>query len=420
MTSTANAAAAHAADRTLSRLSWLALTVIVVATCAGEAANLWLTGAADPFALVILVFPAVGGVLAARRPRNTVGWILLLIGGVMAVAELLAMYAVVSVRTDADLPWAEVAAALAQNLWVPVIGLIGTFLLLLFPDGHLPSPRWTPVAWGAAAGLTLSYVGLTVFPGPLELAPGVRVFNPLAVDLPAAGPLLGGLIALVPGSIAACTAGLVVRFRRSRGQERLQLRWLTAAAALTGSVYGALVVAHLLYMVSGTAVPRWIDAVGEVSVFAFVLIPVAIGVAILRHDLYGLDVIINRTLVYGLLTATLTITYVALVTALQRVLEPLTGRSDLAVAGSTLAVAALFQPVRVRVQALIDSVFYRRRYDARHTVRAFATRVRDDVDLDALSDDLVVVVRDVIQPVTAALWLRSATGRSAPGIARRP
>ncbi|HEX6254497.1 MAG TPA: hypothetical protein VFZ70_01680 [Euzebyales bacterium] len=412
MTSTTSAAAPDPVDRTLSRLSWVALAVIVAVTFSAGSVSLWLAGGVDPFMFVMLVFPAVGGLVAARRPRNTIGWILLLIGGVLAVGALLDVYSLVSVTTGADLPWADVAASLAQHLWIPGIGLIGTFLLLLFPDGHPPSPRWRPVAWGAATGLTLSYVGLTVSPGLLDIAPGVRVPNPLAVGLPPVEPLLAGLIALVPLSIAACTAGLVVRFRRAQGQERLQLQWLTTAAALTGSVYVTLVVANLPYMFSDNAVPRWMEAVGEVSVFAFVLIPVAIGVAILRHDLYDIDVVINRTLVYGLLTAALTSTYVVMVTALQRVLEPLTGRSDLAVAGSTLAVAGLFQPVRVRVQALIDGVFYRRRYDARRTVRAFAARVRDDVDLDVVTDDLVAVVRDVIQPVAATLWLRGGTERA--------
>ncbi|MBA3350687.1 MAG: hypothetical protein H0T12_09060 [Actinobacteria bacterium] len=230
--------------------------------------------------------------------------------------------------------------------------------------------------------------------------------NPLGLE--ALRPFVPGVfltIVLIPMSIVGCAVALIARFRRSRGQDRLQLKWLAAGAGATASLYFITVVPSLLLDL-GSGEPLWLRVLSQISVYSFVLIPVAIGMAILKHRLYDIDVIINRTLVYGALTAALTLAYVLAVTILQALLRPFAGKSQLAVAGSTLAVATLFRPARARIQTFIDRRFYRRKYDAGRTLEAFSARLRDEIDLDALTGELVGLVGDVMQPSHASLWLR--------------
>jgi hypothetical protein len=237
------------------------------------------------------------------------------------------------------------------------------------------------------------------------------VANPLGIE--ALRPLSGSLdvsVGLLPLCMVGSALSLIGRFRRSRDRERLQLKWLAAGAGLTATLY-------LVLMASGGAEhfglwtpPAWVNNFDDVIIYSFALIPVSVGVAVLKYRLYDIDVIINRTLVYGGLTALLATTYLGTVLLLQGVI-PTAGDSDLTIAGSTLAVAALFRPLRARVQDFIDRRFYRRKVDAQHTLESFSSRLRDDVDLDNLSRDLLGVVRDTMQPEHASLWLRPEDAR---------
>lgn len=249
---------------------------------------------------------------------------------------------------DPDLfPRPDVLIALVSWLWVPGIGLVGTFLVLLFPDGHLPSPRWRRFAWFSAAVLVVSSIALMLAPGPLTESGFPDVQNPLGMEgLRPFLEIASAAVALIPLCIVGCAVALIRRFRRSRGQERLQLKWLATAAGVTAAAYlAAIILTFILDSPWNGKGPAWLNLMQSVAVYSFVLIPLAVGVAILRHRLYDIDLIINRTLVYFALTAALATVYFLGVTVLQGLFSPITGESGLAVAGSTLTVAALFTPL---------------------------------------------------------------------------
>ncbi|MEO7422007.1 MAG: hypothetical protein ABIU87_06395 [Ornithinibacter sp.] len=363
------------------------------------------------FSLVVLAFPLVGLLILRRQPRNTVGWLLQAIGLVWALNLLAENYATYGmVLSPGSLPRPEVMAAFSQAGWVPAIGLMGTFLFLLYPDGHLPSPRWRPVAWVCGATIALGTLGVLLRPGTMAGSPIPQTENPLAWT--SGGPLLTVLMVVVlpllPIGIIACAIALVTRFRRSRGVERLQLKWLALAGAVVALLYLATMVAVLLGEVTDVldAATGAVTVLQLVSLVSFVLVPVSIGIAILLHGLYEVDVVINRALVYGALTATLAGVYLGSVLLLQLILSPVTSQSDLAVAGSTLAVAALFRPARRRIQRVVDRRFYRSRYDAARTLDDFTDRLRHQVDLDAVGSDLRSVVDTSVQPAHVSLWVR--------------
>ncbi len=365
------------------------------------------------FAAFILVFPLVGLLILRRHPRNTVGWLLQGIGltwGLAAVCDNYSQYALVV--DPGALPAADVVAALGEGLWVPAVGLMGGFLFLLFPDGRPPSPRWRLVGWLCAGTMAVAYLAVTLRPGRLT-TPTV-VDNPLA--LPVTGPVFDvvafGSAALLPVCVLACAAALVTRFRRARGVERLQLRWLASAGGCVALMYLSIMGLGALAMVGtfgdeAAVRASWLGLLETVTVTSFVLIPVSIGIALLRYRLYDLDLVVNRTLVYGTLTAALAAVYLVLVLVLQLALRPLTDQSDLAVAASTLAVAGLFRPVRARIQSVVDRRFFRRRYDAARTLAEFTSRLRHEVDLEAVGADLRATVRDSVSPAHVSLWTRS-------------
>ncbi len=388
-------------DRTLRGLAWavwwfsaaatLAAVTLAAISFVDEAST---TLRAVGFITVVLTFPLVGVLILRRQPRNTIGWLLQGIGliwGLGACTDIYARYGILV--APGSLPRPDMAAALNAGIWAPAIGLMGTFLILLYPDGRLPSPRWRPVGWLCAVTVVALTTTLYLTPGPLGVGPVPTLTNPFGFE--SARPVLAVtqavFLSLLPLCFVTCAVALVLRFRRSRGVERLQLKWLATAAA---AVAGTFLVAP--------------DALDQVSFLSFGLLPAAIGIAILRHGLYDIDVIINRTLVYGSLTAALAGMYLGSVLLLQLVVNPLTDQSDLAVAGSTLAVAALFRPARARIQATVDRRFYRGRYDAARTMEGFSRRLRQEVDLDTVSADLRSVVRDTVQPSQVSLWLRSA------------
>ena len=353
--------------------------------------------------VVIAVFSTVGGLIASRRPDHPIGWLFCAIGFVGGMRFLSYGYAAYAfMARPGSLPAGEILTWVASWLWVPDIGLF-VFLSLLFPNGRLPNSSWRPVAWGAAVAVAVGSVGAAFSPGP------IRGLDPLGLG-PIENPLgFGGMpnvdaiveILLYAFGIAA-SASLLMRLRRARDVERQQIKWYAyAAALLAGS-------AALPYVVSETVDNLWLQWVAFLPAFVGVAgLPVAVGIAILKYRLYEIDLIINRTLVYGSLTATLVALYFGAIVVLQRVFVFLTGQqSTLAVVASTLLIAALFTPLRRRIQSFIDRRFYRRKYDARKTLDAFSAKLRNETDLDALSDDLVGVVKETMQPAHVSVWLR--------------
>jgi hypothetical protein len=356
-----------------------------------------------------------GAVLASRRPGHPVGWLLLAFGlvpqALSGAAEGYARYGLLA--RPGTLPGAEQLATLASATFVPGLSLIA-FILLLTPTGSLPSPRWRWLARVAAA-LAVAFLAawLLAVPQLDPYSPLGAVRNPFAIaGLAGAGMAVAGVASPATAiTMAAAAASLVGRYRRSRGVERQQLRWLAVAAALAPPV----VLASAAAIAAGNLVLG-----GWVIGLFLALLPLAIAAAIARYRLYDLDRIISRTLAYGLLTLLLGGSYGAVVLGLGQVLGQ---DSSLVVAAATLAVAALFQPARGRVQQLVDRRFNRRRYDAVHILEAFSTRLRDEVDLDTLSGELLAVTEQTMQPTRASLWLRPhtlSTAAARPAGARSP
>ncbi len=368
------------------------IALLIIGEPAAMSSDLgWLPATAT--VIFVLAFCTVGALIGAARPENPVGWILLAAG----LCFSLGGFAVGSVTVR--LPGWAVMGWLSGSIWTAGIGLAGTFLLLLFPHGRLPSSRWRPAAWLAAGGIAAVTTWALLPP-----LPSAAVAHPLAVELDAAVlRLLGGAgLALMVVSVGLSVASVVVRFRRSSGLERLQLKWLAFSAALVGAGLATSAVLESLVPTSELL----INVSNAVISLALATVPMAAGVAILRHRLYEIDRLISRTVSYALLTLLLGLTYLIAVYLLQRLLAPLAGESQLAVAGSTLLVAALFGPLRRRVQARVDRRFNRVRYDAQRTVDGFRARLRETVDLDELSADLLSTVGSTVQPTGASLWLR--------------
>jgi hypothetical protein len=350
------------------------------------------------FAVSALAFATVGALVVMRVPGNRIGPVFCLMGAILAVGDFVFQYADRALFISPGQLPGGAAAAWLQNFGLPpAFGLLGV-ALMLFPDGRLPSRRWRPVLRLALAGIALNALGYALRPGPLD-PPFATVTNPLGIegafDLTDAMSGLGWMF--MGASVGLAAAATPIRLRRARGLERTQLKWLAFATALTGIAVVSDVVSYFV-AVEGVGVARDV-----VLALGFAVFPLAVGAAILRYRLFDIDVVINRTLVYGALTATLGATYLALVLLIGLTL----GTSNLAIAVSTLAVAGLFRPARARIQAAVDRRFYRRRYDAALTLEAFGGRLRDELDLDALQRELVGVVGETVQPAHASLWLRS-------------
>jgi hypothetical protein len=284
-------------------------------------------------------------------------------------------------------------------LWVPHLGLM-IFLGLLFPDGRLPGARWRPFAWFVVIAIFVGTVATAFSPGPL--AGIVPIENPLGIE--GLTRLVGEARALVWILVVVVAISMLVRLHRARGIERQQLKWFAYAAAV--ATIGGLLTYVGSPEATGVLSIRWAGLI--LTVIGLSGIPIAMGIAILMYRLYRIDSLINRTLVYGSLTAALVGVYFGGIVVLQKMFVVLTGhKATLAVVASTLLIAALFNPLRHRIQSLIDRSFYRSKYDARKTLEAFSVKLRDETDLEALNDDLVGVVRETMQPVHVSLWLRS-------------
>jgi len=394
-------------------LARVAALLVLLVYGAGLCVNAWLERRLDLRGensledLVLFVgfsmFAVVGALLMAKRPDNLVGWILgtaAVIVGIFPASESYAAY----VMTTRGRPDAlAVFGAWANGwYWLVLLALVFIYLPLLFPDGRLISRRWLPVALLPAVAIA----GVMVLASLAETFRGqdidYRIDNPIGVeglahveDLPVF-VLFGGVYAV--GAVGAFVS-VAVRFRRSRGIERQQLKWFLYAAA------------PILTVPVADSLPGVVSGL----VFAWLLfgLPAAIGIAVLRYRLYDIDLVINRTLVYGSLTATLVLVYLGSVVGLQRLLSPAVGEDNqLAVVASTLLIAALFGPLRRRVQGFIDRRFYRKKYDARKTLESFSAKLRGASDLDGLNDELLAVVGETVQPAHASLWLRKFEGEA--------
>jgi hypothetical protein len=338
----------------------------------------------------------VGAVLASRRPRHPVGWLLLAAGLALNASGVASAYADYGLLArPGSLPAAREASLYLPAFIVPALTLFG-FVLLLTPTGTLPSPRW---CWWARAAVAAPVISLlAILLAPRSAGPGVRTpDNPF--DLTGVGGVLLVIyqLAFAVTNVAVLVGGasLVVRFRRARGGERQQLRWVALAAALT--VFGSLAILAAFAVGASPALLGWVAGV------YVAILPVALAAAILRYRLYDLDRIISRTLAYALLTVLLAGGYAVVALSLGQFL----GRdSSLVVAAATLAVAAAFQPLRRRVQTAVDRRFNRRRHDAAATIEAFSGRLHEQVDLDTLTAELLAVVDQTMQPTRASLWLR--------------
>ena len=337
--------------------------------------------------VIAMGYSVIGAIIASRLPNQPIGWICCAIGFIAAVDHFGGEYAVYAVLARSEaLPGSQAMLWLQSWFWMLFVGLL-VFLLLLFPTGRLPSSRWRPFAWVSVAMISVAVIWSSM------ISPDVR---------PDAPPSPVQLSVMLLGLVAA--ASVVVGRRGARGVERQQIKWLLYAGAIffVGPTF-QITVSYVL-RVEGS----WSLWVGNIlGVVSGLGVPVAIGFAILRYRLYDIDRIINRTLVYGSLTATLVALYFGGIVLSQRVFVLLIGQqSALAVVASTLLIAALFTPLRRRIQSFIDRSFYRRKYDARKTLEAFASKLRDETDLEALNNELVGVVRETMQPAHVSLWLR--------------
>jgi hypothetical protein len=388
------------------RLVW-AVPVVTAGVVAVMVTLSWGTedheGVEALFGLAFLAYATVGALIVTKQPANPVGWLFAALGLLGSVTEALSAYAARAAEAAPDpSPAASVAAWISAWAGQPSFMALVP-LLLLFPDGRFLSTRWRAVGLASLVVAVVWAVALAIRPGPLLGLTGLG--NPVGLD--AAG---GVLDAVVAGSsiaffllVLAAVAAVIERYRVSEALARQQIKWLTTAGATAvAAIVGVGAVEPVLDTDQGAG-----DVLTALLVFsAVVAFPVAAALAILRHGLYDVDVVIKRTLVYSVLTAALVATYLGSVLLLQLVLGPLTAESDLAVAASTLAVAGLFRPLRSRIQLVVDRRFYRLRYDAQRTVDGFSARLRAELDLDALAADLRRVVVETVQPAHVSLWLR--------------
>jgi hypothetical protein len=365
----------------------------------------------DPLDLLgsaaFLVFVGLGVLIAARRSENPIGWMFIAAGSMVLFAGFAWEYALYALYTNpGPLPAGAVMAWASSWSWVIGAGLI-ILAILVFPNGRLATRRWRPLAWFIVADIVVMSLGggisvwpdrglalLTDFQDETVSPVGERIF------------LIGFSLLLL--SLLPVAASILLRFRRARGDERQQLKWVAyGTGVLVATTLFSEWISHILGISHGSAAFVLVDTLGIMA------IPIATGVAVLKYRLYDIDVIVHRTLVYGALTGLSALVYLAGVVGVGGLVRDVTGSesSDVVVAGSTLAVAALFRPARSRIQAFIDRRFFRRKYNAARTLDGFTTTLRDEVDLDEMTSDLLKVVNETMQPTHLSLWLRQTAPR---------
>ena len=405
-------------DRSLARLarSLCALTLLILALSLLLILLGWSTPlpqGATPWRdrvislIGIVGAPIVGGLIASRRPRNSYGWLWLTFGFGLALQQLAASYRAYERLVEPGTLLAPLTVSEVLSLGGPISLAIAPFLILLFPTGRLPSSRWRPLAWIAAVSGTVIVLLQALFEDA-DTRGGIVSITVVAAVL------------VTFGAFAVSALSLVVRYRGASGVERQQLKWFAYAAVLGASFLVAqqlIWVAALVkaYFLGGEPPFLGSSLANLLNTAINVCFYTGVGIAILRHRLYDIDIIINRTLVYGSLSMSLALVYIGGVATTQAIFETLTGQQrlpQLTVVASTLAIAALFSPLRRRLQSFIDRRFYRRKYDAARTLEEFSAKLRDETDLDALSSELLWTVQETMQPEHASLWLRPEAGKS--------
>ena len=404
-------------DRSLRLLAWAlcAITLLVLAA----SLILILLGWSGPLPegtapwrdraislIGIVGAPILGGLIASRRPRNAYGWVWLGFGLALALGQLATSISVYTRVAEPGSLLVPISRLLSLGNQVS-LGL-APFLFLLFPTGRLPSRRWLPVAWISVLSAAVIMLLVLLFGSPDKVGGAISV---VAISV----------VFVIFTTIALSALSLLVRYRRASGVERQQLKWVAFAAVLVASILVGqqlvwLATLPIAYFLGGELVSLNRSLENLLEVATNVCLYVGVGIAILRYRLYDIDIIINRTLVYGSLTVSLALVYFGCVITTQTLFRAITGQERLpqiAVVISTLAIAALFDPLRRRIQNAIDRRFYRRKYDAAKTLESFSTKLRDETDLDELSGDLVRVVRETVQPEHVSLWLRSSGGTEA-------
>jgi hypothetical protein len=360
---------------------------------------------------LFLVFPLVGALIASRRPQNPIGWLCLVDGLLWTTTDMLDYHSLYVMASPGSVPFPVGLAGVNHWLWVPTVGLLGTYVFLLFPDGRLPSKRWRPLAWLSGVVIASGSLGLMLSPGPLDMPRGIR--NPFGLEAaPWVAVAAYAILPLLPLCMLASALSLVMRYRRSRGDVRQQIKWIAFAASLVALTYLIAIVALFIHPSEiwfAAGLPLWLDLIEYAALLSITSVPITIGFAVLKYRLYDIDLIINRTLVYGSLTGALALVYFGGVTVTQALFRNITGQEQLpqlVIVASTLVIAALFNPLRRRIQSFIDRRFYRAKYDAGKILEAFSVRLREETDLEALNEDLVEVVRETMQPAHVSLWLR--------------
>ncbi|MDQ3660856.1 MAG: hypothetical protein M3454_07350 [Actinomycetota bacterium] len=397
----------------------LGITDVILALMNRSVTSADSLGLPGQVALLGVTVAVLGALIASRFPHNAVGWLFSVIGLGLAASIFAQDYAIRAlVAAPGSLPAGELMAWLGS--WLPAAGGLVSLLMLLFPDGRLPSRRWRPVAWLAVAdvaALTIATAVTTAPPGREDL---------LGFNGPS-GTQTGPAIAVLAVSLLAAmfiamvlAAAMIGRLKRARGRERQQLKWFVySATLLVFTVIGMSFVGPAALLALGFDPDTLGSHTITIVLFAFAGIPIAAGVAILKHHLYDVDVIINRTLVYGSLSVTLGLAYYASIVVLQRAVSDQFAGSQMVVAGSTLAVAVLFRPLRTHIQKEVDRRFNRRKYDAEKIVEAFSFKLREEVDLDRLSRYLVDAVEETMEPRRVSLWLRPSRSQELSTRARR-
>jgi hypothetical protein len=395
--------------RTASLLAWSASALSLALTAITVLLIVLLIRSDTPIyyywletSMVAVGYSTVGAIVASRLPESPIGWLFCAIGLIFGLSHFSAEYAAYALLGPSrSLPAGEAFAWLTSWVWVFGLGLI-VYLDLLFPNGRLPSTRWRWFAWFTAIVLLPAAILGALSPG---LILSSALINPLGVEgLP---NVSRAIEAFMYALIVVGASSMLARLRHAGRIERQQIEWFAYATAVAIS---GVILKNTVYPAVGLTWVWWVGLV--LTTVGVVSSPVAMGIAIFRYRLYQIDLIINRTLVYGSLTAVLACVYLGGVVFLQYAFRALSGEgSQLAVVASTLIIAALFIPLRRRIQSFIDRRFYRRKYDARKTLEAFSAQLRNETDLDALSDDLVGVVRETMQPAHVSLWLRSDTGQ---------
>jgi hypothetical protein len=382
--------------------------------------------------VLALAYPTVGALIALRLPTNPIGWIFCGLGLLYTARRFTTAYADYALLENLAFPGGEYMAWFSTLVSASAEILVAVFVMLLFPDGRLLSPRWRIVAWTAVLGAVLTALYDAFLPG--FLATHRYLINPFGVagyigEVSTYEFFIGTALvgeALLLTSILAALFSLLLRLHRTRGDERQQIKWILFAALPASVCFSVVLVAFiavdftdLVFITPLT--PFWMlyEDINSVGVFALLVVPVFTYIAILKYRLYDIDLVVNRALVYASLTALLAVVYFGGIATTEAIFRALTGQeqqTQLAIVVSTLLIAALFKPLRRHIQGFIDRRFYRSKYDARKTLEAFSTKLRDETDLDALSDDLVGVVRETMQPAHVSLWLRPDPPRATEGL----